>query len=136
MAVVGDIYTMIQIIQQLYDGAALLFENWHNCKRLADRTQIFLEVLEKYKNNPSLITPMVEVQILGFKQVVVDIETFIRKYRKQTVSKAMTKVLFRNTLAREISNLNNRLNDYALNLGVIQNLDYEQRRVEDVEVSR
>lgn len=130
----GDVVLCLQLVQNIYDGSKMLHETWANCQRLGERTLIFTEILEKYKNNPHLLTPLIQSHIAGFKQTLVDIEEFIRKYRKQTVTKAVTKVLFRNTLAREVELLNSRLNDYAISLGVIQSIDYESKRAEDVEV--
>eukprot|EP01033_Poteriospumella_lacustris_P010786 gene10786-7675_t len=136
MALVGDVVLCLQLVQNIYDGSKMLHETWANCHRLGERTLIFTEILEKYKNNPHLLTPLIQSHIAGFKQTLVDIEEFIRKYRKQTVTKAVTKVLFRNTLAREVELLNSRLNDYAISLGVIQSIDYESKRAEDVEDTR
>lgn len=134
MALIGDVVLCLELVQNIYDGSKMLHETWANCQRLGERTLIFTEILEKYKNNPHLLTPLIQSHISGFKQALVDIEEFIRKYRKQTVTKAVTKVLFRNTLAREVELLNSRLNDYAISLGVIQSIDYESKRAEDVEV--
>jgi serine/threonine protein kinase len=134
----SSVISGIQLLQELYNIYEELKENAENCKRLCLRTKIFEKLLLDLHNNEQLITPAMHKPLEMLEDVLKEILKFAASYYRagnlfKTVRRFVVNVAFRNSQAQTIAELNGRINDCAINLGIIQQFEHDKSQQEDLE---
>lgn len=134
-----EIVTAIQLIQEIISIRKDLKANAENIKRLCERANIFTQVLERYQSDSNLeITPNLKTALDFLIQTLQDIKKLARKYKYDESSrilnlkKMFTNISHRQSQAKTIIDLNTSLNECALNLQVVQQIEFESFRQQNL----
>jgi serine/threonine protein kinase len=134
----SSVISGIELLKQLYNISQELKSNAENCKRLCLRTKVFEQLLLNLHNNQHLITPALHKPLELLVGVLKEIQEFAASYYRsgnlfKTVRRFVVNVAFRNDQASTIAELNARINDCALNLGIIQQFEHDKHQQVDLE---
>jgi WD40 repeat protein len=134
----SSVISGIKLLQELYNIYEELKSNAENCKRLCLRTKIFEELLLDLHNNQYLISPALHKPLEMLVDVLKAIQEFASSYYRplnilKTVRRFVVNVAFRNSQAHTIAELNARINDCAISLGIVQHFHHDKNQQEDLE---
>lgn len=124
--------SVIQSAIKLHDE---LKENYQDCRRLLQRCIVFQPTLLKIQTNPSMYQPTSEPAYQRLLNNLQEAVKFGRRFQEPTFYRSVVRVAFRKTYAEELAKLNLAITESATDLDLVQGMDFEQRRREDIEVS-
>ena len=129
--------TCIQLVHLLIQIKEELHDNFTSSKRLLDRCILLQQPLSQIHLHTSVSTSA----LTDLKKTLEDIKDFttsyleeINSYRAKKVKDWFKKIIFRKEDAKKIGELNDQLNEACDTLNIVQALDFEKKRQEDVEV--
>ena len=132
MSVLSDCLTALNLIKSLWETRDKLRVNKKELQGLIAETQKFKDILQRYADDPSLMTGSVATAISGFNTLVDEINKYVQKYSATTITNQIGKLFSTNSRAKEIANFYLALSRHMTFFCTVQGLDSETRRIGDV----
>jgi hypothetical protein len=111
--------------------------SWQDCHRLCARSEAFAKLVMELKSYPNLLEETDEHEqelIVELEKVLIAAEAYVADFTTRTSFKGMTEPSFRHGCSMDFAKLSQRLTKLAQDLSIINDLDYDQLRQEDLEV--
>jgi hypothetical protein len=130
---ISTVLTCLSVLQRIYDLREEIKGNISDCHRLLDRTQVFRSGLVEIQAKPSLYKLTSEPAYKALCASLNRTVEFGQKFLQPTYYQTLVNVTCRKSHAQDIAKLNQELTACASDLELIQNIDFELRRREDIE---
>jgi hypothetical protein len=133
-AVVESLLTTLSILAK---KRSLINESSRDLVRLCQRCDIFLSVLIELKNHPAMLNDLTEAEnelLYDLHTTVQNICTFIEDNISPYDVKAITQLEFRLSYFTDLAQLNQRILQLIEALNLIEEIDLDRLRDEDLEV--
>jgi hypothetical protein len=134
-AVVESLLTSLSILER---KRATVNESSRDLLRLCQRCEIFLPVLLELKNHPVMLNDLTEAEnelLYDLHTTVQNICTFIDDNVNPADLKAITQLEFRLSYYTDLAQLNQKILQLIEALNLIEEIDLDRFRDEDLEVS-
>lgn len=131
---IAIVTSCLQLVKMLLEVRQTMKDNWADCIRLCERSQVFYVILQKLFQNNGVVEK--DTPFINLEKVLKDIYHFVKLYTERTYYRGMTRVAFRNSYAVQLSELHVRLDRSATEFHLSFDVDNEKKRQQDIEVRR
>jgi hypothetical protein len=111
---------------------------WSDSIRLIERSEIFSDLVMEMKRTPQMLDDSDEVEVnllVEMERVLYDVRDYVKEFTNRESFKGMTEPSFRQGCASDFAKLNARIIKLAQSLNMIEDIDYDAKRAEDLVVS-
>ncbi len=110
---------------------------WADCIRLIERCEVFDNIVLAMKTTPQMFDEADDTELELIKEMaklLQEVQGYVEEFYTREQFQGMTEPSFRNGCAADFAKLNEKINKIAQSLNIIDDIDYDERRNEDLEV--
>lgn len=123
----------LQLIAELRNISRTVSANWATCRRLCERAALFEQILTEYKNNGTVLSAKMITALTQLQSSLQEISKYVKEFSEKTVVGSLSRIVNRNSHADDIAKLNADLGDRAADLQIVQTIDHETQRKQDLD---
>jgi hypothetical protein len=126
-----------KVLQSLKNEMTTNELQFADCVRLVDRFEVFENLINAMEESPQLIEDSDEVEMKSLSElakILGDAVDYVKAFSQRNSFIGMTEPSFRQGCASDFAKLNTRLFHLAQLLNLFDEVDYEEKRMEDLEV--
>eukprot|EP01040_Poterioochromonas_malhamensis_P008323 gene8323-9002_t len=112
---------------------------WADCIRLIERCEVFDNIVLAMKTTPQMFDEADDTELELIKEMaklLQEVQGYVEEFYTREQFQGMTEPSFRNGCAADFAKLNEKINKIAQSLNIIDDIDYDERRNEDLEDAR
>lgn len=111
---------------------------WADCYRMCSRCEVFAKLIMELKNFPNMLEETDDHEqelIVELEKTLIAAEAYVADFATRHSYKGMTEPSFRQGCSMDFAKLSQKLTKLAQDLSIINDVDYDLMRQEDLEVT-
>ena len=131
-------YDALKTLQQLRAEMIATEIEWADSLRLIERCEVFETLVNAMKETPQLLEDSDDVEIASIEEmekILGEACHYVKEFVQRSSYFGMTEPSFRQGCATDFAKLNTRIIKLAQTLSLLDDIDYDERRTEDLEVN-
>ena len=119
----ADLQMIASALSWLWSNAERIKTNKKEAFGLIDRVRKYEVIFETYRDNESSITGQISAAIISFKEVIDEINSYVKKYALETMWDRGSKFILSTSKAAELASLHTKLDRLESFFGLLQRID-------------